>query len=105
MMRTVPSILALINGANVRRAPLTVMMRPSSIATACHFRPRGSSQIAVTIDRLPEHLEMMMEELESGEAQLFDVREEREAATGKLKQSLLAPLSKLQAGFIPPYDK
>ena len=41
----------------------------------------------------------MAEEIGSGEAQLLDVREPQEAAMGKLKASILVPLSALQQGI------
>lgn len=50
---------------------------------------------------LPPHLRAMADELASGEAQLFDVREPREARMGKLKASILVPLSQLQEGKSP----
>jgi len=53
---------------------------------------------------LPPHLQTMAEELASGEAQLFDVREPREATMGKLTASILVPLSELQEG-LPPSKK
>ena len=54
---------------------------------------------------LPEHLETMKEELASGEAQLFDVREPEEAAAGQLKDAALVPLSALQEGARPSCDR
>ena len=50
---------------------------------------------------LPPHLHQMAEELASGEAQLFDVREPQEVMRGKLKASILVPLSQLQEGLPP----
>ena len=51
---------------------------------------------------LPPHLEDMKEELASGEAQLFDVREPNEAASGMLADAQLVPLSGLQQGMKLP---
>ena len=48
---------------------------------------------------LPPHLEDLREELESGEAQLFDVREPGEAAMGMLRSADLVPLSALERGL------
>ena len=56
------------------------------------------------LSALPEHLETMKEELESGEAQLFDVREPNEAAAGMLRDAVLVPLSELQQGVKPDQD-
>ena len=50
-------------------------------------------------------LETMKEELESGEAQLFDVREPQEWASGHLKLAKLVPLSELMEGEVPKYDR
>jgi len=50
---------------------------------------------------LPPHLHQMAEELASGHAQLFDVREVQDAIRGKLKASVLVPLSELQQGWLP----
>jgi len=47
----------------------------------------------------------MKEELESGEAQLFDVREPQEWASGHLKLAKLVPLSELMEGEVPKYDR
>ena len=41
----------------------------------------------------------MAEEIGTGQAQLLDVREPQEAAMGKLKASILVPLSALQQGI------
>ena len=54
---------------------------------------------------LPEHLETMKEELASGEAQLFDVREPEEWAQGHLTQAKLVPLSELLEGLPPKADR
>lgn len=52
-------------------------------------------------EELPAHIEDLKEELESGEAQLFDVREPGEAEMGMLKDATLVPLSILQQGLAP----
>eukprot|EP00308_Calcidiscus_leptoporus_P003119 CAMPEP_0119380054 /NCGR_PEP_ID=MMETSP1334-20130426/55336_1 /TAXON_ID=127549 /ORGANISM="Calcidiscus leptoporus, Strain RCC1130" /LENGTH=104 /DNA_ID=CAMNT_0007399753 /DNA_START=146 /DNA_END=460 /DNA_ORIENTATION=+ len=54
---------------------------------------------------LPPHLEEMKEELASDAAQLFDVREPQETAAGRLKDAKVVPLSELQNGFTPTFDK
>ena len=51
---------------------------------------------------LPPHLDEMRDELASGEAQLFDVREPNEFAAGSLVGAELVPLSELQRGVAPP---
>ena len=74
---------------------------------------RGSSVPAMAVRArswcssagLPEHLEAMKEELESGEAQLFDVREPEEWAAGHLTQAKLVPLSELLEGQVPQYER
>ena len=53
---------------------------------------------------LPPYLMTMVEELAAGEAQLFDVREPQEALNGKLRASLLVPLSELREGIKPKHD-
>jgi rhodanese-related sulfurtransferase len=53
---------------------------------------------------LPPHIEDLKEDLESGEAQLFDVREPNEAAQGMLSEAQLVPLSELQRGVTPEQD-
>ena len=63
--------------------------------------PRARSLVC-SAPVLLDHIEDMLEELASGEAQLFDVREPMEAAAGKLKASELVPLSELQQGMPPP---
>ena len=50
------------------------------------------------------HLEDLKEELASGEAVLFDVREPNEAASGMLRDAVLVPLSELQQGIAPDED-
>ena len=47
----------------------------------------------------------MKDELESGEAQLFDVREPNEWAAGHLVDAKHVPLSDLAEGYAPPHDK
>eukprot|EP00967_Tisochrysis_lutea_P144573 scaffold270090_cov36-Tisochrysis_lutea.AAC.1 len=54
---------------------------------------------------MPPYLIEMQEELEAGEAQLFDVREPGEYAAGSLSQAALVPLSELQEGIAPPFDR
>jgi rhodanese-related sulfurtransferase len=76
---------AALRGAPLRGAPLW---------TAGRARPLCSMQ-------LPPHLEDMREELASGEAQLFDVREPNEAEAGMLRDAELVPLSYLQQGGDP----
>ena len=43
----------------------------------------------------------MQEELASGEAQLFDVREPQETAAGRLRAAFCVPLSELREGKLP----
>ena len=86
-----------------RSAPLltlaAVLRQPP---TGSALRPAVRGLVASAPRGLPEHLETMVEELASGEAQLFDVREPQEAMMGKLKDSILVPLSELQGGLPPP---
>ena len=63
------------------------------------------SMCSASLPSLPEHLEVMKEELESGEAQLFDVREPQEWASGHLKLAKLVPLSDLMEGEVPKYER
>ena len=63
------------------------------------------SVCSASLPSLPEHLEAMKEELESGEAQLFDVREPQEWASGHLKLAKLVPLSDLMEGEVPKYER
>ena len=63
------------------------------------------SACSASLPSLPDHLETMKEELESGEAQLFDVREPQEWASGHLKLAKLVPLSELMEGEVPKYDR
>ena len=53
---------------------------------------------------LPPHLEDLKEDLETGEAQLFDVREPNEMAAGMLADAQPVPLSALQQGMEPPAE-
>jgi hypothetical protein len=50
---------------------------------------------------LPPHLSKMLEEIESGEAQLFDVREQGEYDDGSIALSALCALSALKNGEPP----
>ena len=69
-------------------------------------RPSISARTAVrTMCALPDHLVDMKEELESGEAQLFDVREPGEWDQAHLVQAKHVPLSMLQEGYTPKHDK
>ena len=63
------------------------------------------SMCSAGLPALPEHLEDMKEELASGEAQLFDVREPQEWASGHLTLAKLVPLSDLMEGEVPKYDR
>jgi len=76
----------------LRAAPLR-LAPGAQRRTLCQFIP------------LPDHLQVLQEELTTDEAQLFDVREEHEAARGKLCQARLVPLSRLQDGWMPPHDR
>ena len=74
------------------------------LAAAACTRPLARTRSLVCgASPLPPHLIEMVEEIERGDAQLFDVREPPEAAAGKLKLSKLVPLSELQQGY-PPRD-
>jgi len=73
------------------RLPVSPVYRPAVRHLMASAIPSG----------LPPHLETMAEELASGEAQLFDVREPGEAMQAKLKASILVPLSELQDGLPP----
>ena len=77
-------------------------LRPSSVPPAMVGLKRSSVRnfVCRVPPGLPPHLETMAEELESGEAQLFDVREPGEAAMGKLKSSTLVPLSALRSAIL-----
>eukprot|EP00966_Prymnesium_polylepis_P019403 447323-Prymnesium_polylepis.1 len=75
---------------------MAVKLPPAALVT-----PRARSLVC-TAPVLPDHIEDMLEELASGEAQLFDVREPMEAGAGKLKAAQLVPLSELQQGMPPP---
>ena len=54
---------------------------------------------------MEKHIETMVEEVRSGEAQLFDVREQDEWDAGHLDLSVLVPLSGLKNGAEPQFDK
>lgn len=51
---------------------------------------------------MQEHIKQMVEEINSGEAVLLDVREQQEYDEGHLNTAKLVPLSALQAGQEPP---
>ena len=86
-------------------AALTCSTRvPPRLAVAVRARPLVCLQ-RPNSPPLPDHLEDMVEELESGEAQLFDVREPQEWASGHLKLAKLVPLSELMEGEVPKYDR
>ena len=61
-------------------------------------------QFISTIPGLPDHLQEMHEQLTSGEAQLYDVREPGEHAQGMLACSEPVPLSMLQEGMFANSD-
>ena len=48
---------------------------PPACAGALRVAPRSRPLVCAAAPELPEHLEILLEELESGDAQLFDVRE------------------------------
>ena len=93
MMIAAPRVLATV--ALATRA----MPRPLHL-TAAPARARTLCASAM----LPPHLEDLKEELASGEAVLFDVREPNEAAAGMLRDAVLVPLSELQQGVKPDQD-
>jgi len=72
---------------------------------AAHVAVRGARPICQAPRPMPPYLIEMREELASGEAQLFDVREPGEYASGGLSQAVLVPLSELQEGIAPRQDK
>ena len=72
-----------------RRAPARSDLRRAR-GRSCARRRRGA-----------EHLEILLEELESGDAQLFDVREPGEYAQARLTQAVHVPLSELSNGVEP----
>ena len=82
MMIAAPRVLATV--ALATRA----MPRPLHL-TAAPARARTLCASAM----LPPHLEDLKEELASGEAVLFDVREPNEAAAGMLRDAVLVPLA------------
>ena len=61
-------------------------------------------QFISSIPGLPDHLQQMYEEVCSGEATLFDVREQQEHAAGMLECAEGLPLSMLQDGFFAGND-
>ena len=75
---------------------------------ALHVAPRALAirmQFISTIPKgLPDHLQDMAEEVCSGEATLFDVREPGEHAQGMLAIAQGLPLSMLQDGFFAGTD-
>ena len=92
MLLTAPRVLATM--------ALAMRPVPRPVAVATFGRARALSMSV----ELPPHLEDMKEELASGEAQLFDVREPDEAAAGMLVDAELVPLSGLQQGMKPTQD-
>ena len=72
-----------------------------STASVCALTVLGCLHCVLTAALCALGRETMVEELGSGEAQLFDVREPQEAMMGKLKASILVPLSELQEGMPP----
>lgn len=92
-----------------RVVKMLLLQRMSMLTIACMQPPattRLGARSVVACARnipagLPPHLETMAEELVSGEAQLFDVREPQEAMAGKLKASVLVPMSELREGLPP----
>lgn len=94
MQLQLPRLLATVVAANV--APLP----PLQLARSLRVR----SLVCSAGQALPDHLEDLKEELATGEAQLFDVREPNEAAQGMLSQAQLVPLSELQEGVKPNQD-
>ena len=75
-------------------------LRPISSPALVGLKRSSVRNFVCRVPPLPPHLETMAEELESGEAQLFDVREPGEAAMGKLKASTLVPLSALRSAIL-----
>ena len=75
---------------------------------ALHVVPRAFAarmQFISTIpEGLPDHLQEMAEEVCSGDATLFDVREPGEHAQGMLAMAQGLPLSMLQDGFFAGTD-
>jgi rhodanese-related sulfurtransferase len=94
-------MLALVSAASSSWA--AVAARP-----ALHMAPRALTvrmQFASSIPQnLPDHLQDMAEEVCSGEATLFDVREPGEHAQGMLAIAQGLPLSMLQDGFFAGND-
>ena len=74
---------------------------PPACAGALRFAPRSRPLVCQAAPELPEHLKILLEELESGDAQLFDVREPGEYAQARLTQALHVPLSELSNGVEP----
>ena len=89
MQLALPRLLATVAVAT-RPAPTLVRLARPLVCSA--------------VPPLPMHLEDLKESLESGEAQLFDVREPGEAEMGMLRDAQLVPLSDLQQGVKPPHD-
>jgi hypothetical protein len=84
-----------------RLAPRLGVAVPGAMRMRAVVRP----VCALSRGPMPPHLIELQEDLESGEAQLFDVREPGEFATGALSQATLVPLSELQEGIPPRADK
>ena len=89
---------ALLSTAFVRPATMCRVAAPLGRRPFVHGRDSH-------MQLLPDHIETLKEELESGEAQLFDVREPGEWAAGRLSQAVHVPLSDLQDGIVPSHDK
>lgn len=86
----------------LRLAALAAVRLPPNVARSA-VMVRTSSLACKAV--LPPHLEDLTEDLASGEANLFDVREPQETDAGHLEQALLVPLSALQEGLEPGHDK
>ena len=89
------------------------MLASRLLATAimCRPTPRQAPRALATrmqfissIPGLPDHLQEMHEQITSGEAQLYDVREPGEHAQGMLACSSPVPLSMLQEGMFSNSD-
>merc|ERR1719453_1031742 len=79
----------------------TALFHPNSIPLQANHRICRQLTASAA---LPEHIQEMVEDVERGDAQLFDVREPQEAAGGMLALAKLVPLSDLQNGIKPIHD-